>query len=84
MNKKSNQEDIYELEREISKLPNGNLTVKKIKGKDYFYYRENINGKRHEKYVDFKDVDDLKKSIDRRKELKRKLWYKIDITSTTY
>lgn len=73
MNSKIDKEDIYELEREISKLPNGNLTVKKIKGKNYFYYRENINGKRHEKYVDFKDVDDLKKSIDRRKELKRKL-----------
>ena len=28
MNSKVNKEDIYELEREISKLPNDNLTVK--------------------------------------------------------
>ena len=73
MSTNRNSKELYELEREINRLPKGNITVKKIKEKNYFYYRENINGKRHEKYVDFKDVDNLKKEISKRKELESKL-----------
>lgn len=30
---------INELEREISALPPGNISVKKVKGKEYYYHR---------------------------------------------
>ena len=44
---------ILELEREIAMLPEGSITKKNIKGKDYYYHRININGKRIEKYIQF-------------------------------
>lgn len=60
---------ISELEREIAALPPGSVTAKKVRGKEYFYHRYTVNGKRNEDYVDFDAVDELRTQIERRKAL---------------
>lgn len=60
---------ISELDREIAALPPGSLTVKKVKGKEYFYHRYTVNGKRNEDYIDFNAVDELRTQIEKRKAL---------------
>ena len=37
---------IVELEREIAILPEGSITKKKVKDKEYYYHRITHNGKR--------------------------------------
>ena len=64
---------IAEIERDIAILPEGSITKKKIKDKEYYYHRITRNGKRVEKYIDFKDVAELKDRIDRRKKLEKDL-----------
>ena len=64
---------IAELEREIATLPEGSIAKKKIKDKEYYYHRTNHNGKRHEKYVSFEELDELTSQIEKRKNLERKL-----------
>ena len=64
---------IAEIEREIAILPEGSITKKKIRDKEYYYHRITRNGKRVEKYIDFKDVSELKDRIDRRKKLEKNL-----------
>lgn len=64
---------IAEIEREIALLPEGSVSAKKIKGKEYYYHRININGKRVEKYVDFDEVSELKAQIEKRKALEKQL-----------
>ena len=66
-------EHIHELEREIALLPPGSITVKKIKGKEYYYHRITQNQKRTETYVDFDHVDELHAQIEKRKELEKEL-----------
>ena len=72
-----NQEElllqIAELEREIAALPEGSITKKPIKGKDYYYHRINQNGKRIEKYVSFEEIAELTSQIEKRKELEKTL-----------
>lgn len=43
---------IAEIEREIAILPEGSITKKKIKDKEYYYHRITRNGKRVENYID--------------------------------
>lgn len=64
---------IAEIEREIAILPEGSITKKKIRDKEYYYHRITRNGKRVEKYIDFKDVSEIKDRIDRRKKLEKNL-----------
>lgn len=64
---------IAEIEREIAILPEGSITKKKIRDKEYYYHRITRNGKRVEKYINFKDVAELKDRIDRRKKLEKDL-----------
>jgi len=64
---------ISELEREIAILPEGSITRKKIKEKEYYYHRINQNGKRAEKYLSFEDVPRLRTQIEKRKALEKKL-----------
>ena len=66
---------IAEIEREIAILPEGSITKKKIRDKEYYYHRITRNGKRVEKYIDFKDVSELKDRIDRRKKLEKKKFF---------
>lgn len=64
---------IADLEREIARLPEGTVTRKRIKDKDYFYHRVTRNGKRTETYISFESVEDLRDKIERRKNLEKRL-----------
>lgn len=64
---------IEELEREIAALPPGSLSVKKIKGKEYYYHRFTTNGKRTENYIDFDSVEELRSQIEKRKTFEAEL-----------
>ena len=64
---------IAELEREIAVLPEGSITKKKVKGRDYYYHRINKNGHRREEYVRFEEVEELVSQIEERKELEKRL-----------
>lgn len=60
---------IADLEREIAALPPGSVSAKKVRGKEYYYHRYTIDGKRSENYIDFDSVEELRSQIDRRKAL---------------
>lgn len=64
---------ITELERKIAVLPEGSITKKKIKGKEYYYHRVTKNGKRTENYVSFEEVPKLQEQIDKRKSLEKEI-----------
>ncbi len=64
---------ISELEREISMLPEGSITKKRIKDKEYFYHRITRNGKRSEKYISFEEVPELSNQIEKRKVLEKEI-----------
>ncbi len=64
---------IDELEKEISLLPVGYITVKRKGGKEYYYHRVPRNGKRVENYIPFEELDELRAQINKRKELEKKL-----------
>lgn len=64
---------IDDLEREIAVLPQGNITVKNIKGKVYYYHRIINNKKRTETYIPFDQVEELRTQIDKRKALEAEL-----------
>ena len=64
---------IAKIEREIAVLPEGSITKKKIRGKDYYYQRITRGGKRIEGYVSFEQVPDLKEKIEKRRALEKKL-----------
>ena len=64
---------IAELEREIAILPEGSITKKKIRDKEYYYHRKTLNGKRIESYLDFEEVPELKAQIEKRKALEKQL-----------
>ena len=57
---------IAEIERQIAMLPEGSITKKKIKEKEYYYHRITRNGKRVENYISFENVPELKSQIDKR------------------
>lgn len=64
---------IAELEREIAVLPEGSITRKKIKDKEYYYHRVTRDGKRSEQYVSFEEVAKLRSEIEKRKTLEKEL-----------
>ena len=64
---------IVEIEREIAMLPEGSVTKKKIRDKEYYYHRITRNGKRVENYISFEEVPELKLKIEKRKELEKEL-----------
>lgn len=64
---------ITEIEREIAMLPEGSITKKKIREKEYYYHRITRNGKRVENYIGFEEVSELKTQIDKRKKLEKEL-----------
>ena len=69
MDKQEILQKISELDREIAALPPGSVTAKKIKGRDYFYHRYTVNGKRYEDYVGFDAAGELRDQIEKRKAL---------------
>lgn len=64
---------IAQLEREIAALPPGSVSTKKVRGKEYYYHRYSVNGKRTENYVDFEHLEELRSQIEKRKELEAEL-----------
>lgn len=72
-----NQEKLIDkmsaLEREIAILPDGSITKKKIRDKEYYYHRVTKDGKRVEIYIDFDDVENLRVEIKKRRELEKQL-----------
>lgn len=64
---------ISELERKIAALPQGSITVKKIKGRDYYYHRVIKSGNRTETYIPFDQVDGMRTQIGERKVLETML-----------
>ena len=67
--------EIANIQGQISDLPIGNLARKRNKttGKDYYYLRFYINGKRYEKYVSEEELPKLREEIELRKQLKKTL-----------
>ncbi|MBQ7276354.1 MAG: AAA family ATPase [Bacilli bacterium] len=66
-------EKIEELNKEISLLPSGSITTKRIGDKVYYYHRISKSGRRFESYIPFEKVDEVKKQIMKRKDLEEKL-----------
>ena len=64
---------IAELERKIAILPEGSITKKKIRDKEYYYHRIIINGKRIENYLSFEEVPALKSQIEKRRAFEKQL-----------
>lgn len=64
---------ISDLEREIATLPQGNITIKKIRDKDYYYHRIIKDKKRTETYIPFNKVNALRTQIEKRKEMEKEL-----------
>lgn len=67
------QERITEIEQEIEQLPKGSISKKTIGGRDYYYHRLNIDGKRKEEYIPADEVETLRKKIEQRKALEVEL-----------
>lgn len=84
MDKKDVLARIADLEREIAALPPGSVSTKKVRGKDYYYHRYTVGGKRSENYIDFDAVEDLCVQIEKREileaEVKR---LKLSVPSAT-
>lgn len=64
---------IDELECEIAALAQGSISVKKVRGKEYYYHRITQNKKRTETYIDFDKVEPLRIEIEKRKILEAEL-----------
>lgn len=65
--------DIYELINKCNSLPKGNIYVKKINGKEYFYHQYSVNGKKITKIVKRNELNNLIKDIDERIKLDNKI-----------
>lgn len=64
-------EKAAEIEREIALLPEGSITKKKINGKEYYYHRVTLDGKRKEIYIRPEELASLTEEIERRKKLEK-------------
>ena len=62
-----------QIKEEIRALPPGNIAIKKIKGKEYHYYRYCKNGKRYEKCMKGEELALLSAQIAKRKSLESEL-----------
>ena len=66
-------ERIAELEKLISELPKGSISVKRINGKEQPYLQWTENGKRHSRYIKSEERDGLFAQVAQRKELEQEL-----------
>lgn len=67
------QNRIDEIEREISALPAGSITTKKVNNGTYYYHRITVNGKRKENYVEAEKALEMKEQIEKRKAFEKEL-----------
>ena len=78
------EEEYGKIIAEIETLPSGGITYKKINGKEYAYYQWREDGKQHSRRAKDKELEELIKQIERRKELENLIKdMKINITETT-
>lgn len=64
---------LSELIKELKTLPLGNVYLKKINDKEYYYHQYFLNGKRITTIVDKNDVSELKIKIERRKQIEKEI-----------
>ena len=64
---------LSELINELKTLPLGNVYIKTINGKEYYYHQYFINGARVGSIVSKENVADLKEKIARRKEIEKEI-----------
>ena len=60
---------ISNLLKELSLLPKGYISRKVIHGDEYYYFKYYENGKQLSKYIKKNELNDLRKKLERRKEL---------------
>lgn len=65
------KEEYYKIIAEMETLPTGNITYKKINGRDYAYYQWRENGKQHTRRTKGEEFEQLSSQIERRKELQK-------------
>lgn len=70
---RNNLDLIHELERQIAALPQGNITIKTIKGKPQPYLQWSENGKTKSKYIKVAEREVVKEQVERRRALQDKL-----------
>ncbi len=73
MDYKNSDKFIRNLESKIASLPNGSIAKKNINGKDYYYHRIMLDGKRKEKYIMAENVQELRRKIEERRKLEQEL-----------
>ncbi|MBO4667543.1 MAG: HipA domain-containing protein [Bacilli bacterium] len=66
-------ERINELNKEITKLPKGYISIKKIGGNIYYYHQWNEDGKKVSKYLNQEELLKLNALIKQRQELEQEL-----------
>ena len=66
-------EQIALLEKELLTCPNGYISRKVINGKERFYLQWTEDGKLRSKYIKSDELEEIRTSVERRKELQEKL-----------
>lgn len=70
----TNEYDLIErIEKRISELPKGYISKKNNRSKPQYYLQWKENGKTKSKYISADDVDTIRKQIEERKQLQKKL-----------
>ena len=67
------KEEYYKIIAEMETLPTGNITYKKINGREYAYYQWRENGKQHTRRTKGEESEQLSSQIERRKELQKSI-----------
>lgn len=67
------KEEYYKIIAEMETLPTGNITYKKINGREYAYYQWRENGKQHTRRTKGEEFEQLSSRIERRKELQKSI-----------
>lgn len=65
----SRERKIRRIDRELELLPEGSLSKKNIRGNEYWYHQQRVDGKVHSRYVNPEEYPSLKADIERRKQL---------------
>ena len=65
--------EYYKIIAEMETLPTGNITYKKINGREYAYYQWRENGKQHTRRTKGEEFEQLSSQIERRKELQKSI-----------
>lgn len=67
------EKDIRDMKEQLKALPAGSIARKKINGKNYFYHRHRVDGKIRDVYLKTEEVEPLRKKIEERKSIEKKI-----------